>query len=251
MQTGCQIWVKSQELQRETGKESVRFWAEGPETVPEAGQDLAAAVLVSGVKSLNWHKLNMSLAGSVQRIDTSLLKYVAAAAVCVFFLGIFLFFLISAHSLPGRHIRPSIIAVLWAFYAQNFFLQAVGSFPLWLLPGRWSDIAGWQSLWDHLKCQVQSIIFYQETPIISPYYQGFLQGLAWLSVSFLFLSLFFALSRKTKRALLIHGILALLAILFYIRHAEQALKPLLYFFPCFIASFRLLFARVHHPPAMI
>ena len=93
--------------------------------------------------------------------------------------------------------------------------------------------------------------FLPGNPHHQPLLQGFLQGLAWLSVSFLFLSLFFALSRKTKRALLVHGILAFLVILFYIQHAEQALKPLLYFFPCFIASFRLLFARAHHPSAMI
>lgn len=237
-----------------------------------------AAVLASGVKPLNWHKLDLSLAGSIQRIDVSLLKSVAAAAVCVFFLGIFLIFLISAHkcNLPSRHICPErkrppkwplpVIAILWAFYAKNFILQAVGTlplqlppgrcfilpknFPLWLLPGKWSDFSGWQSLWDHFKTQMQAIIFYQDSPIISPYYQGFRQSLAWLGVSFLFLSLFLALSRKAKEALSIHCILAFLAVVLYLRLAEQDLKPLLYFFPCFIASFHLLFSRVPHPPTL-
>ena len=220
-QAGCRIWMEGQE--------------EGASVF---------AVKASGVKAINWHYLEYAFPDSLQRIDVGLLKWAVYISIGMFFLGVSLLFF-RRYKICGasaRERRPSkrpvfFMACLWVFYVKSFVLQEAEGFPVWLLPGKWSDMEGWQALWEGFRGQMQAVISYQDSPAIRPYYSGAVQSLLWLGSSFFIFSQFFRISSKAKDPLPAHGVLALLAFLPYIRFAGRDLRMLLYFFPCFIACF--------------
>lgn len=131
------------------------------------GTETSLAIsLVQGKDSLSFRKTEYLFAGCDAAIDMSLLKWAACLAVslCPFgFLAL----------LPAQAKKARIPCLLiWICYLKLEVFSSAGPFPIWALPGKWSDLEGWGSLWDSIAMQVSALFQFRDYPILHGYFQN-------------------------------------------------------------------------------
>ncbi len=222
-QPGYYVWLEKEEL-----SQNIKFQKESAPLL---------AIMVSGLKPLNYQNAEYAFSDSGQRIDIILLKWVNYAGIDVFFLMVFIYLCYGSGRRGIGQWQILFSGFLWILYLKQFAFQDTEKFPFWLLPGKWSDMKGWQALLSALKGQIQYLIHFQESPFIQGYYNGICKSLICLGSSFFFFHFFFQYSYRQEAPKLAHLTMAALSVFVSIYNAGRDLKMLLYFFPVFMACF--------------
>lgn len=157
-----------------------------PAAIPAETQGASrslAIVMVQGGSSLDYHKTEHIFMGSDTKLDLPLLKWTAYLSVSFCSFG-FLLLLFAQKSFLHKCIY-AILVLLWICYLKLELFSSAGAFPLWALPGQWSDLEGWGSLWDSIGAQFSAIFQFREYPILHGYFQS-LSGCPFYFLLFLF-----------------------------------------------------------------
>lgn len=124
-----------------------RFADEGNGKGAGGLQQGKAAVAVWGITAFNYRDAQRIFSGSELELDVNLIRWAACLGIIVFF-----FVLLAACLYHYRKRQAGTWAYLltiaaWTFYLGTFIIPDAGKIPVWLLPGKWSDMEGWRELW--------------------------------------------------------------------------------------------------------
>ena len=131
-----------------------------------------AVSIVRGMKTLDYRKTEHLFQNSDVRIDIVLLKWLVYLIASFLFLGILALFF--AYSKKFRKTRWTYFFGLSLFlcYMKLEIFADTARFPVWALPGKWSDLEGFGALWENLLAQLSAISHFRDYPILCRYYQG-------------------------------------------------------------------------------
>ncbi len=193
-------------------------------------KEILSIVKISDMKILNYHKIENLFLDSDIRIDVNLFKWIVYIFVGIFFLGIIIFCLCQSPK-SWKHI---IVIFFWLLYIKLFVFTTTKQFPIWSLPGKWSDLEGWGNLWKAIQRQITYIIYFKDNPIINNYYQYFINGICYLFLILILFYLFLKTSLKVKNSQWLYIGITVITFLWYINYGVLDLKMVIYFFPCII-----------------
>lgn len=127
---------------------------------------------VRGMKTLDYRKTEHLFQNSDVRIDIILLKWLVYLIVFLFSLGILaLFFAYSQKICKARWTCFFCLSLFLCYMKLGIFADTA-RFPVWALPGKWSDLEGFGALWENLLAQLSAISHFRDYPILCRYYQG-------------------------------------------------------------------------------
>ena len=130
-----------------------------------------------------------------------------------------------------------VVMLIWFLYVRIFIFASIEDFPVWSLPGKWSDLEGWGKLGEEVLKQISYIIHFKDYPIIYTYYQGVINSIFYLFLSLILVYLFFKSSLRLKYFWAVHIVITIIAFIVYVYCSDKDMKMLIYFVPCFIGSF--------------
>lgn len=184
------IFLNGKESQR---KEALTALPEGSDANSNFEKGGFSAVMVSGMNPFNYQKVENLFFGYETKVDIRLLKWIFCFFGVLFFAGTAIHILIIKKK--HRIVKGVwfLVLLLGFCYSQVFEFLQIEAFPLWALPGKWSDFNGWKSLWESIGQQIAYIIRFQDYPIIDKYYHGIIKGIFHLFLSFSFLQIFLAI----------------------------------------------------------
>ena len=144
---------------------------------PTVGSDFSfeediAISIIHERNALNDQRIQHFFQTSDVKIDVKLLKWLVALITFFFFLCILaLFFLRLKQSRAARWTYFFCLAP-WLCYLKLELFTDAAKFPFWILPGKWSDLEGFRTLWENLLTQLSTISRFRNYPILCKYYQG-------------------------------------------------------------------------------
>lgn len=135
----------------------------------EDGHHSLAIAMVQGNESLDYHRTDNLVTGNDAKLDFPLIKWAAYLAVSLCSFG-FLILLFTRENCMPKCIS-ALCVLLWICFVKLRLFSSVGVFPFWALPGSWSDLDGWGSLWDSIGAQFAAVSQFREYPILHGYFQ--------------------------------------------------------------------------------
>lgn len=128
--------------------------------------------IVRGMKTLDYRKTEHLFQNSDVRIDVTLLKWLVYLMASFLFLAILTLFLMHFKKFCGTRWTYFFCLPLLLCYLKLEIFTDTTRFPVWILPGKWSDLEGFQALWENLLAQLSVISRFRDYPILCRYYQG-------------------------------------------------------------------------------
>lgn len=149
-------------------------------------------VTIQSCHSRNFQETESLFSGYDEKIDVNLLKWMAYVITALFFTGMALFFLLKLKK-SSPHFRagwPFLLCLLvyLGFLKMELFSETA-EFPLWVLPGTWSDLEGWGTLWKNMGLQFEIIFRFRDCPVLINYYQNLTGCFSFLALCLLALFL--------------------------------------------------------------
>lgn len=187
-QTGCEIWNtgKADALQTEEMTHANRI--EGNIAIAE----------VQGIKALNYHEIETLFQDRDVTIDVNLLKwFVSMISFCCLFC-IMVCYICRNKKWVGKKWFYILAVFLSFLYLKKIIFSKIADFPVWALPGKWSDLEGWGILGKEIHKQILCMVYFKEYPIVCAYYEGVSKTIFYL---FLLLStsvLFYAIMSQAE-----------------------------------------------------
>ena len=131
-----------------------------------------AISIVRGMKTLDCRKTEHLFQNSDVRIDIILLKWLVYLIVFLFSLGILALFLAYSQKICKARWTCFFCLSLFLCYMKLGIFADTARFPVWALPGKWSDLEGFGDLWENLLAQLSAISHFRDYPVLCSYYQG-------------------------------------------------------------------------------
>ncbi|MCI9173322.1 MAG: hypothetical protein HFH49_00055 [Lachnospiraceae bacterium] len=178
--------VSAEEIEEECRRQQVlcKIPEEGGETEePGAKPEKFQAVLVYGMEALDAQRIKTIFSGSDEKIDVNLLKWLAASAACVCFLGLLLSVFCCYEKQGCAKWVYGVTVLVWAFCIKCCIFEGLPEFPVWSLPGRWSDFEGWGAFAGEMGEQISCIIRFWDDTAVLRYYECIFKGGGCLLVS--------------------------------------------------------------------
>lgn len=167
----CETWriQEGEKLQAE-GLSHTASGFEAPKEggAPASRQWALSIAAVRNMDALDYRKIEALFQGSDDNIDVNLLKWTVYTAVFLLYSGALLFFLAYGKT---THAKWGCL-LLWICFLKRTLFHGLAEFPVWRLPGLWSDLEGWGALWESAALQASVILQFQNYPIIHNYYQA-------------------------------------------------------------------------------
>ena len=110
-------------------------------------QHRKAAVAVRGITAFNYRDAQRIFSGSELELDVNLLKWAVCLVVMALWfslLAVCFYFYKKRQASTWAYLLTIIACTL---YLEAFIVPGTGKVPVWLLPGKWSDMEGWRELW--------------------------------------------------------------------------------------------------------
>ena len=218
--------------------------------------------MVKGIEALSYHEIENLFMDSDFIIDVNLLKWIVYIIIffCFFCIMGFCFCQnkkwdskpsscsacrpagrMAIHAMEARGFHSKwfyvVVMLIWFLYVRIFIFASIEDFPVWSLPGKWSDLEGWGKLGEEVLKQISYIIHFKDYPIIYTYYQGVIKSIFYLFLSLILVYLFFKSSLRLKYFWAVHIVITIIAFIVYVYCSDKDMKMLIYFVPCFIGSF--------------
>lgn len=200
-------------------------------------QNAAGLVIVNEADSLSYQKIMNYFKDNDGEIDIGLIKWLLQIFMTVFLVGIVLILLRTSEKRGGKRCRIiyfSILILIWLLYKKS--ISGFSPFPVWVLPGKWSDFAGWKELGDSVGRQLFSMMLYKGIPAVGECYTAVYGVIAYLIISFFLLYLYNRCCAGLHQEGVLHLTLSIVALGFYLLCSNPDMKALIYFFPCFAFS---------------
>ena len=124
-------------------------------------------------------------------IDVNLLKWIMYIIIFGGFFCIMVLCLCHNKKWGNKKWLYFVILLIWSLYIKIFISASIEDFPVWSLPGKWSDIEGWRKLGGEVLKQISCIIHFKDYPIICRYYEGVIKSIFYLFLSLILMHLFF------------------------------------------------------------
>lgn len=193
--------------------------------------------MVKGIEALGYHETESLFLDSDFIIDINLLKWIVYSIIFFCFLCIMVFCLLQNKKWGNEKWVYFVVMLIWLLYVRIFIFSNIEDFPLWSLPGKWSDIEGWGKLGEEVLKQISYVIHFKDYPIICKYYEGLIKSILYLMLSLILVYLFFKNSLCLRHFWTVYMALVIIAFGAYIYCSNKDIKALIYFLPCFMGSF--------------
>lgn len=201
-------------------------------------------IMVKGTGALGYHETENLFLDSDVIINVNLLKWIVYGIIFFCFFCIVIFCLSQNTKWSNKKWFRFVVLLIWFLYIRIFIFVNIEDFPVWSLPGTWSDMEGWRKLAEEVLKQISCVIHFKDYPIIYKYYEGIIKSIFYLLLTLILVYLFFKSSLRLRHFWSIHIAMTIIAFGVSIDCFDQNLKALLYFFPCFIGSFRVVWEDV-------
>lgn len=193
--------------------------------------------MVKGIEALGYHETETLFLDSDFIIDVNLLKWIVYIIIFFCFFCIMVFCFCQNKKRGYKKWFYLVVMLIWFLYVRIFIFASIGDFPVWSLPGKWSDINGWGKLGEEILKQISYVIHYKDYPVICRYYEGIIKSIFYLLLSLILVYLFFKSSLRLRHFFAVHIAITIIAFGVYIYCCDKGIKALIYFLPCFIGSF--------------
>lgn len=193
--------------------------------------------MVRGIEALGYHEIENLFLDSDFIIDVNLLKWIVYIIIFFCFFCIMAFCFCQNKKWGSKKWFYFVVMFIWFLYVRIFIFASIEDFPVWSLPGKWSDLEGWGKLGEEVLKQISYVIHFKDYPIICEYYEGVIKSIFYLFLSLILVYLFFKSSLCLKYFWAVHIVIAIIAFVVYVYCSDKDMKMLIYFVPCFIGSF--------------
>jgi hypothetical protein len=140
------------------------------------------AVLVGGIEAMDYGRVESLFSDSDVRIDVSLLKWMTAILVLGCFALLLLLVFYCYEKWGCKKWVYGVTFLFWAMYVKYAVFDGMPEFPLWSLPGRWSDFEGWGEFWQEVENQLCCIIRFWDHSVVSGYCECMGKSVGYLAV---------------------------------------------------------------------
>lgn len=193
--------------------------------------------MVKGIEALGYQETESLFLDSDFIMDINLLKWIVYGIIFFCFLCITVFCLFQNKKWGNKKWVYFVVMLIWLLYVRIFIFANIEDFPVWSLPGKWSDIEGWGKLGEDVLKQISYVIHFKDYPIICKYYEGLIKSILYLLLSLIMVYLFFKSSLCLRHFWAVHMAVVIIAFGVYIYCSNKDIKALIYFLPCFMGSF--------------
>lgn len=170
-------------------------------------------------------------------IDVNLLKWMVYIIIFFCFFCIMVFCFCQNKKWGNKKWIYFVVMFIWFLYVRIFIFASIEDFPVWSLPGKWSDLEGWGKLGEEVLKQISFVFYFKDYPVICKYYEGVIKSIFYLFLSFILVYLFFKSSLRLRHFRAVHMVMTVIAFAVYVYCSDKEMKMLIYFLPCFIGSF--------------
>lgn len=153
--------------------------------IPETGREMEEpgmkqekfqAVLVYGMEALDAQRVETIFSDSDEKIDVNLLKWLSASAACACFLGLLLSVFCCYEKRGCAKWVYGVTVLVWVFCIKCCILEGLPEFPVWSLPGSWSDFEGWGEFAKETGEQISCMIRFWDDTAVLKYWECVLKG---------------------------------------------------------------------------
>lgn len=145
--------------------------------------------MVREIGMLNYMSAENLFQDRDEKIDVDFMKWIIQLIIYIFLTWILLLIIKLIKYYGKRQWSYTIgAAVLWMIFIKIFVFQTY-SFPIRILPVKWSDFEGWGEVMDSVYRYFSNVIRYKDLPVIAVYYEGIYGCLYQMILTMVFLKL--------------------------------------------------------------
>lgn len=172
-----------EKLKEECRRQQIQCEIQEPDKGAEDAQmesETFRAVLVGGIEAMDYGRVESLFSDSDVRIDVSLLKWMTAILVLGCFALLLLLVFYCYEKCGCKTWVYCITFLFFAMYVRYVIFTGMPGFPLWSLPGSWSDFEGWGKFGQEAEYQICCIIRYWEHSVIAGYCESMGKSVGYL-----------------------------------------------------------------------
>lgn len=170
------------------------IWSISDDRLKNGKENRISIAMVKGVEALGYREAENLFLGSDFMIDVNLLKWVVYSIIFFCFFCVMVICFCQNKKFGDKKCFYFVVMPVWFLYVRGFLFAGKGSFPVWALPEKWSDMEGWGILREEVLEQLSYVIYFRDCPIVCKCYEGIIKSIIYLLLSLLSAYLFFKLS---------------------------------------------------------
>lgn len=207
-------------------------------------QEMAGLITVREADAFSYPKIMNFFRDSNGKIELDLMKWLQRFCLVIFMAGMTGVLLAAQKKEGNRKVRFGIVILVWVIFMRC--IPGSFRFPVWALPKKWSDFAGWRNQGAEIGRQLLTMVNNQDIPIVKQCYTDIYEAAIFLLLSFILFWFYYKCCLKLHQDMALHVSLSIVALGLYIVCSNPDMKAVVYYFPCFAFSKKILESQKPH-----